>query len=80
MFCVSFYYRILLQYADGEDFTLSHMNAFDNACEDTLFKNISNYHHDNNGELVLMPNIVTVGWQFINNNKMENMINQTITL
>jgi hypothetical protein len=39
MFCVLFYYRILLQYADGEDFTLSHMNAFDNACEDTLFKN-----------------------------------------
>ena len=61
MLCFSFYYHILLQYADGEDFTLSHMNAFDNACEDTLFRNISNYHHDNNGELVLMPGIVTVG-------------------
>lgn len=54
-------FYILLQYADGDEFTVSHMNAFDNACEDTLFRNISNYHHDNNGELVLMPNIVTVG-------------------
>ena len=41
-----------LQYADGDEFILAHMNALDNACQDTIYRNISNYKQGNNGELI----------------------------
>ena len=51
---------IILQYADGDLFTISHMDAYDSTCHNEVLKNISNYNVSSSGDLLPPPEVISV--------------------